>query len=79
MRCGVRIRLGLITAATVALLAGCATGGSKAGCPALPVYSQADQSHVAAEMDIAPRGARWPRFIEDYGELRARCRAMDAP
>jgi hypothetical protein len=58
------------------LLGGCATEISRPACPALIRYPAATQSLVAAELAAAPAGAAWPAMIEDYGDLRARCRAI---
>jgi len=42
-------------------------------------YPAEMQRRVADEMDAAVKvGAAWPRLIEDYGDLRARCRAIAA-
>jgi len=79
MRTSVRIRLALTIAATVGLVSGCATEGTRPACPALVAYPAEMQRRVADEMDAAVKvGAAWPRLIEDYGDLRARCRAIAA-
>lgn len=58
-----------------ALLAGCATAGSRQFCPSLAEYDAELQRRAAEEMDKLPRDSATGRLIEDYGDLRARIRA----
>lgn len=64
----------------VICLSGCAQGGSEApvnACALLPLrsYPAAEQGRVADEIDAAPASAAWPRWIKDYGTVRAEVRA----
>lgn len=45
-------------------------------CPPLPVYSDAQMKQGADEYDRLDAAGMARRFIDDYGELRARCRAI---
>jgi len=68
--------------AMVALLTGCATGGSDirpAMCGWLVSYAPAFQKRAAEELDALPASAALRVLVEDYGELRARIRAACAP
>lgn len=56
------------------LLSGCAAGGSS--CVPLVPYDATTQRKALDELSLLPRDAVLPRFVEDYGELRARLRAM---
>ena len=46
-------------------------------CRAVPLvaYTRAQQAQVADEIDAAAPSAMWPRFVRDYGALRAAVRA----
>lgn len=61
----------------LALLTGCASTASRPLCPALVEYPGAVQDALADELQAAPPGAVWPRFVVDYGALRAGCRALE--
>jgi len=39
-------------------------------------YRPEDQARAADELDALPPGSVLRRFVEDYGEMRARNRAM---
>lgn len=43
-------------------------------CPAIVPYSAEDQAKAADELDSLPPGAVLPRFMADYGVLRAKLR-----
>ena len=58
----------------VLLLAAC--GRSYTPCPALVPYSAEVQTAAAVELRALPPGAVLARMVEDYGDLRARVRAM---
>ncbi len=60
----------------MALSAGCATAISEPVCLAVVPYSRADQARAADELAALPADAVLRRFVEDYGELRARVRAV---
>lgn len=45
-------------------------------CPPLPVYSDAQMKQAADEYDRLDAASMARRFIDDYGEMRARCRAI---
>ena len=59
------------------LLTGCAGTASRPLCPGLVDYPPDLQDALADELQAAPPGAVWPRFIVDYGALRAGCRAIE--
>jgi hypothetical protein len=65
----------------MALLLGCATAPSRPVCiPPVP-YSAETQGQAEAELAELERAGQAPvirRFIEDYGDLRARNRAACA-
>ena len=56
------------------VLTGCATAIPVPVCPAVIPYSAEDQTKAADELDALPPGSVLPRFMADYGELRARLR-----
>lgn len=65
----------------MALLAGCATAPSRPVCIPVVPYTAETQRQAAAELEALERENRAPvvrRFVEDYGELRARNRAACA-
>ena len=69
--------LSLIALPTLSLMTACGTAPSKLECPALVPYTSAVQSAVLAEKRQAEQaGATWPLWIDDYGRLRAECRAL---
>lgn len=77
--CNARIARLWITAAMATLLTGCAMGASSHGaCAAIPLreYSREMQTQAAAELSGLPRGAALRVLTNDYGELRARVRAV---
>jgi hypothetical protein len=56
----------------MALLAGCATGGSdRVVCPPVAPYPRDVQARAAAELAALPAGAVLPVLMDDYGALRA--------
>jgi hypothetical protein len=64
--------------ALMALLTGCATAASRPVCIPVVPYSTMTQRGAAEEMASLEQEGRAPivrRFVEDYGELRARNRA----
>ena len=70
-----------IIVALVALLTGCATGGSDvrpAMCGWMVTYAPAMQARAAEELDALPVGSVLRVLVDDYGELRARIRAACA-
>lgn len=44
-------------------------------CPAIVPYSLEQQTKAAQELESLPRPSMLERFMQDYGELRARLRA----
>jgi hypothetical protein len=44
-------------------------------CPSIVSYTQGEQTQAADELDALPDGSILPRFMTDYGVLRARLRA----
>ena len=56
-------------------LAAC-SGRISGSCPALIPYTPQVQAAAAAELRALPPGAVLGRMVEDYGDLRARIRAM---
>ena len=68
-----------ITGLVAMLLTGCNLGGSEAAiCRAFPSYdySRDDQAAAARELYSLPHGAVLPRMMTDYGDWRARRRAV---
>lgn len=61
-----------------ALASGCGTTRSEivVRCPAMPVYSDAQMDQAAVEYEALDGAGVLRRMIDDYGELRARCRAI---
>lgn len=45
-------------------------------CPAMPVYSDAQMQQAADEYERLDGAGVIRLMIDDYGEVRARCRAM---
>ncbi len=62
--------------APMVLNAGCATAPSDPVCLRVVPYSAADQAAVADELAVLPASAVLRRFVDDYGALRARARAV---
>ena len=80
MRVIARIALLVSTVATAALVSGCASTRSEIvlRCPQIQEYTAADQDAAGTELDSIPAPCVLCRMMDDYGELRARCRAMGA-
>ncbi len=60
-------------------MSGCGTVVSRTGliCPPIKQYSMTFQARVLAEKVSAEKvGASWVQMIDDYGALRAECRAV---
>lgn len=79
MRAIVRMKRLGISAAMAALLTGC--GGVNTSvvyrCPGgIAAYSPERQQRAAEELAKLPGDSAVAEMIDDYGELRARCRAM---
>ena len=60
--------------AMAGLVSACATGSSS--CIAVVPYDRATQLAALAELDGLPPNSILARFVEDYGDLRARLRAI---
>lgn len=60
------------------LASGCTTVRSEVvlTCPPMPVYSDAQMQQAAGEYDQLDSAGIIRLMIDDYGEVRARCRAM---
>ena len=58
-------------------LTGCATGGSdtRAPCPPVVEYTNAEQARAADEVEELPEGAVIIRMLGDYAVLRDQARA----
>lgn len=57
-------------------LSGCATASSdSAPCPPVVVYSTAEQTRAAAEVEALPESAVLVRMMSDYAVLRDQARA----
>lgn len=79
MRRSARRTLPALSIALAAMwLTGCDGASSDAMCASLPLYaySRAQQAQAAAELDGLPRGAVLPVMMADYGDWRARRRAV---
>ena len=61
--------------AATAPIAACGMAGSKPACLAVVPYDQASQGRARAELHALAPDAELRRYVEDYGELRARARA----
>lgn len=73
----VTMRLTAIAAMAV-LASGCGTTRSEVvlTCPKLPVYTDAQMQRAADEYDRLDSAGIIRLMIDDYGEVRARCRAV---
>jgi len=60
-------------------VSGCASTRSEIvlRCPQIQEYTAADQDAAGTELDSIPAPCVLCRMMDDYGELRARCRAVD--
>lgn len=68
--------LPVLSAASLLLLTGCATGVSDTSvCPRVVEYDAAFQARAADELDALPEGSALATMIEDYGRERAMLRA----
>lgn len=69
----------LVTIALMTLLTACAGAGSEvrpAVCDWLRAYSRDFQARAAGELEALKTPSALRTMIEDYGELRARIRAV---
>jgi cytochrome c biogenesis protein CcdA len=55
------------------ILAGCSPT-PVAVCPSIVSYTQGEQTQAADELSALPAGSILPRFMTDYGVLRAKLR-----
>ncbi len=66
-------------AVTAALLTACGTARTefRTRCPSLAEYTAERQKQAANELLMLPPDSALAEFIDDYGELRKRCRAVE--
>lgn len=58
-------------------VAACATAAvTVPTCPPLVEYTAEEQERALAELKTLPPEAMLRRFVNDYGKLRAQCRAL---
>lgn len=59
------------------VLAGCTTAAiTVPTCPPLVAYTAAEQTQALAELKTLPPNSVVGRMVNDYGSLRAQCRAL---
>lgn len=68
----------MLLAAIAAMASGCVTERSVVvvQCPPLRVYSKEEGLKAYDEYKALPRDAMLRLYIDDYGEVRARCNAI---
>ncbi|QDL92560.1 hypothetical protein FDP22_12665 [Paroceanicella profunda] len=67
-------KLAMLLGATV-LMSSCGKSGSEPVCPSLVPYSPEVQEQALRELRGLPPGSVLPRFLDDYGVMRAEVRA----